>query len=144
MSQILVAQFDDFDSAQAAATELRSLGMSQGDMEIFALNAPGQHDRTPIGGDQKADPGARKGDNGAVAGAAVGGAAGLAAGSIAAAAVPVIGPIAAAAGLAVGAYTGALHGAVNKLGDNKQQEAPPVHERPAGVRLATQVLSPSQ
>jgi len=56
MAQILVAQFDDFDSAHAAANELRSLGMSQGDMEIFALNAPGQHDRTPIGGDQGAIP----------------------------------------------------------------------------------------
>ena len=143
MSQILVAQFDDFDSAQAAASELRSLGMSQGDMEIFALNAPGQHDRTPIGGDEKADPGARKGDEGAMAGATVGGAAGLAAGAVAAAAIPVIGPIAAAAGLAVGAYTGALHGAVNEMGDDGHQ-APPVRVRPAGVRLATNILSPSQ
>jgi len=143
MSQILVAQFDDFDSAQAAASELRSLGMAQGDMEIFALNAPGQHDRTPIGGDQKEDVGARKGDDGAVAGAAIGGAAGLAAGAAAATAIPVLAPVIAAAGLAVGAYTGALHGAVNKLGD-KQEAAPPVHERPAGVRLATHILSPSQ
>jgi hypothetical protein len=138
MAQILVGQFDDFESAEAAASELRSLGMAQGDMEIYALNAPGQHDQTPVGGDEEADPGARKGDEGALAGAAVGGAAGLALG---AAAIPVVGPIAAAAGLAVGAYTGALAGAVNKLGNKPQ--ASQVTARPAGVRLAAHVLSPS-
>jgi len=97
MAQILIGQFDDFESAQAAAGELRSLGIAQGDMEIFALNAPGQHDQTPIGGDEDEDRGARKGDDGALTGAAVGGAAGLALG---AAAIPVVGPIAVAAGLA--------------------------------------------
>lgn len=142
MAQILVAQFDDFDSAQAAANELRSLGVSQGDMEIFALNAPGQHDQTPIGGDEDADKGARKGEEGAAAGATVGAAAGLAAGAAAAAAIPIIGPVAAAAGLAVGAYTGALHGAVNKMGDRNPAHVVP--DRPAGVRLATHILSPSQ
>ena len=138
MAQILIGQFDDFESAQAAAGELRSLGIAQGDMEIFALNAPGQHDQTPIGGDEDEDRGARKGDDGALTGAAVGGAAGLALG---AAAIPVVGPIAVAAGLAVGAYTGSLAGAVNKMGDK-----PPAQEitaRPAGVRLAAHVLSPT-
>ena len=49
--------------------------------------------------------------------------------------------IAAAAGLAVGAYTGSLHGAMNKLGDTPAAvETPP---RPAGVRLAVNVLPPS-
>lgn len=138
MAQILVGQFDDFDAAETAARELRSLGVAQGDMEIFALNAPGQHDRYPVGGDEDADRGARKGDQGAVAGAAIGGAAGLALG---AAAIPVVGPIAAAAGLAVGAYTGALHGAVNTMGDTPAQADPPA--RPAGVRVAANVLSPS-
>jgi hypothetical protein len=138
MAQILVGQFDDFESAQAAAGELRSLGVSQGDMEIFALNAPGQHDQTPIGGDEDEDRGARKGDGGALAGAGVGAAAGLALG---AAAIPVVGPIAAAAGLAIGAYTGSLAGAVNKMGDKPPAQQIP--ERPAGVRLAAHILSPS-
>jgi hypothetical protein len=138
MAQILVAQFDDFDAAHAAAGDLRSLGIAQGDVEIYHLNAPGQHAEFPIGGDEHADRGAREGDEGQVTGAAIGGAAGLALG---AAAIPVVGPIAAAAGLAVGAYTGSLHGAVNTLGDNPppQQQAP----RPAGVRLAVNVLSPA-
>lgn len=138
MAQILIGQFDDFDAAETTAHELRSLGVAQGDMEIFALNAPGQHDQYPLGGDEDADRDARDGDKGAVAGAAIGGVAGLALG---AAAIPVAGPIAAAAGLAVGAYTGALHGAVNTMGETPPQAAIPA--RPAGVRLAANVLSPS-
>jgi len=41
MNRILVAQFDDFDSANAAARDLRALGAGAGDLEIFALNAAG-------------------------------------------------------------------------------------------------------
>jgi hypothetical protein len=138
MAQILVAQFDDFDAAHAAAADLRSLGIAQGDVEIYHLNAPGQHGEFPIGGDEDADRGARKGDEGQVTGAAIGGAAGLAVGALA---IPVVGPVAAAAGLAVGAYTGSLHGAVNTLGE----DAPAQHiaPRPAGVRLAVNTLSPA-
>jgi hypothetical protein len=138
MAQILVGQFDDFEAAQAAAGELRSLGVAQGDMEIFALNAPGQHDQYPVGGDEDADRGARKGDKGAVTGAAIGGAAGAALG---AAAAPVVGPLAIAAGAAVGAYTGALAGAVNTMGD--KPAAAQIPARPAGVRLSANVLSPT-
>jgi hypothetical protein len=138
MAQILIAQFDDFDTAHSAAADLRALGVAQGDLEIYHLNAPGQHDEFPIGGDEDADREARKGDEGQVTGAAIGGAAGLALG---AAAIPVVGPIAAAAGLAVGAYTGSLHGAMNKLGDAPPGAQTPA--RPAGVRLAAHVLSPA-
>jgi hypothetical protein len=138
MAQILVAQFDDFDTAQAAAADLRALGVAQGDLEIYHLNAPGQHGEFPIGGDEHSDRDAREGDEGQVAGAAIGGVAGLALG---AAAIPVAGPIAAAAGLAVGAYTGSLHGAVNKLGDRPDEAQIP--ERPGGVRLAAHVLAPT-
>jgi len=138
MAQILVAQFDDFDTAQSAAADLRALGVAQGDLEIYHLNAPGQHGEYPIGGDEDADRGASKGDEGQIAGAAIGGAAGVAVGAMA---IPVVGPIAAAAGLAVGAYTGALHGAVSKLGEAPAQAQ--IVPRPAGVRLAAHVLSPS-
>lgn len=131
MARILIGQFDDFDAARAASGDLRASGLTSGDMEIFALNAPGQHDRYPVGGDEDKDPGARKGDEGAMAGAAIGGAAGLVLG---AAAIPVVGPLAAAAGAAVGAYTGALHGAVGEMGDGSAQAEVPA--RPAGVRLA--------
>jgi len=133
MARILLAQFDDFASAEAAAAELEASGVAQSDIETFALNAPGQHDRFPIGGDQDEDRGARKGDDGAVTGAAVGSAAGLA---IGAAATPLVGPLGVAAGAAIGAYTGSLAGAVNRMGEEPVVAIP---ARPAGVRLAVRV-----
>jgi len=131
MARILLAQFDDFASAEAAAGELP---VGEHDIEIFALNAPGQHDRYPIGGDQDEDRGARKGDDGAVSGAAIGSAAGVALGAMA---TPLVGPLGVAAGAAIGAYTGSLAGAVNRMGEDMPAvEIPP---RPAGVRLAVHV-----
>lgn len=134
MASILSGQFDDFEGARTAVDELLTLGMAKSDLELFALNAPGQHARFPIGGDEDADHRARGGETGAVKGAALGGAAGLALG---AAAIPAIGPIAAAAGLAVGAYTGALAGAVKTMGEpHAHADIPP---RPAGVRVVAHV-----
>jgi hypothetical protein len=134
VASVLSGQFDDFAVARAVVDELLTLGMAEKDLEIFALNAPGQHARFPIGGDEDADHSARGGESGAVKGAALGGAAGLALG---AAAIPAIGPIAAAAGLAVGAYTGAFAGAVKTMGKAPPQtEIPP---RPAGVRVVAHV-----
>jgi len=139
MDHIYAGQFDGFDEARSALAELRMLGVADGDMEIFALNPPGQHDRFPIGGDEDADRGARGGENGALAGAALGGVAGLALG---AAAISVAGPIAGAAGLAAGAYAGSLTGAVSAMGDDGN--ATQVLPRPAGVRLAVRTLASSQ
>jgi hypothetical protein len=139
MDQIYTGQFDGFDEAYSARAELRMLGIADGDMEIFALNPPGQHARFPIGGDEDADRGARGGENGALAGAALGGVAGLALG---AAAIPIAGPIAAAAGMAAGAYAGSLTGAVSTMGDDgNAAQVPP---RPAGVRLAVHTIPPIQ
>lgn len=138
MAHILLAQYDDFESAHAAAAELRTLDVRDHDIEIFALNAPGQHDRLPLGGDEDEDRGARKGDDGAVSGAAMGSAAGLAIGAVA---LPIAGPLAVAAGAAIGAYTGSLAGAVNRMGENAPaMQIPP---RPAGVRIAVNLADPA-
>ena len=134
MARILLAQFDDFSSAEAAAEDVRALRVADHDIEIFALNAPGQHDLYPIGGDQDEDRGARKGEDGAVAGAAVGSAAGFA---IGAASTPIVGPLGVAAGAAIGAYAGSLAGAVNRMGEKRPEVEIPA--RPAGVRLAVRV-----
>ena len=129
MSHILSGQFDDFEHAELAREELLSSGIASNSMETFMLNAPGQHDRFPVGGDQDADPEAQGGETGAATGAVLGAAAGAAA---AVAAVPLVGPLAAGVGLAVGAYTGSLAGAVNTMGDDATDNVP---DRPAGVRL---------
>lgn len=136
MANILSAQFDDFERAEMVASDLRLLGFAGDDIEQFALNAPGQHDRLPLGGDEDSDRAARDGDEGAVAGATLGGAAGLALGAVA---IPVVGPLAAAAGLAVGAYTGSLAGAVNTMGEEHAPGRPEITPRPAGVRVVVQV-----
>ncbi len=136
-TQILSGQFDDFERADLLVRELETLGVEAEDIQKFMLNAPGQHDRYPIGGDEDADPIARGGEFGAAAGAALGGAAGVALG---AAAIPVVGPAAAVAGLAIGAYTGSLAGALNVMGkhaDHEEDEA--TIRRPAGVRVVVQV-----
>ena len=141
MSQILVGQFDEQSMADAVAAELRAFGIPEGDVEVFMLSAPGQHDSNPegIGGDRPADPEAIAGHNGAVAGAALGGTAGLAAATFA---VPMVGPMVLAAGAAIGAYAGSLAGAVSKMGDPSKKHAPPV--RPAGVRVAVRISNGSR
>lgn len=151
MTQILAGQFDDLEHANVVVDDLRALGIAADDVETFVLNAPGQHDLLPIGGDQNEDSGARDGDSGAVAGAALGGAAGLALG---AAVIPLVGPLAAAAGLAVGAYTGSFAGAVGNMGDEvgnlpeapTTQPATPAQTipRPAGVRVVVHVPTAQQ
>ncbi|MEO6566881.1 MAG: hypothetical protein ABIO63_12730 [Casimicrobiaceae bacterium] len=137
MPTILIGQFDDFATADAAIADLHAAGIDDGAIEQFHLNAPGQHDQYPIGGDEDADRNARAGDEGAFSGAAIGAAAGLAAGIVA---LPIAGPFAAAAGLAVGAYTGSLAGAVNNMGSEDGpglQSTTPM--RSAGVQVAVGV-----
>jgi hypothetical protein len=141
MTLILSGQFDDFEHAARVVSDLRSLGIAGDQIETFALNAPGQHDRFPGGGDEDADREAEKGDEGAMGGAALGGAAGLALG---AAAIPIVGPLAAAAGVAVGAYTGSLAGAVKTMGAEDQDAAVPPTPRPAGVRVSVSVPAPDR
>ncbi len=141
MTQILAGQFDDLERADLLVAELQTLGMDSEDIQIFVLNAPGQHDRYPIGGDEDADPTARGGETGAATGAALGGAAGVALG---AAAIPVVGAAAAVAGLAIGAYTGSLVGALNVMGKHADQDKAPTIRRPAGVRVVVQVPTPGR
>ena len=141
VTQILSGQFDDFERADLLASELRTLGVGGDEIQRFALNAPGQHDRFPIGGDEDADAIARGGESGAVTGAALGGVAGAALG---AAAAPFAGPVAAVAGLAIGAYTGSLAGALNVMGGGSEAKNTRVLSRPAGVRVAVRVPTPER
>ena len=141
MAKMLLGQFDDFESAERLVAELQSLGVDGEDIHQFALNAPGQHDQYPIGGDEDADPGARGGENGAKVGAVLGGAAGIAVGV---AAMPVWGAAAAVAGLAIGAYTGSFAGALNGMGADPESGGEQVISRPAGVRVAVNVPTPER
>ena len=114
MTRIVAGVFDDGQSAAAAAHALREAGFEAADLDQFALNPPGRHNRLPLGGDEDADA---KAEVGAVAGLA---------------AMPLVGPIAVAGGAAAGAYAGSLAGAVEKMGDDE----PAPELRPAGVMVA--------
>lgn len=129
MTQIVAGLFDDEKSATAAAHELRSAGFEAADLDQFAVNPPGRHNRLPLGGDEDSEAKAEGGDKGAITGAALGTAVGAVAGL---AATPLVGPIAIAGGAAAGAYAGSLAGAVNKMGDDE----PSPELRPAGVMVA--------
>lgn len=131
MSKIIAGGFKNSTDADAALQRLVKAGVPSEYICTFRVNPPGMHDRTPIGGDHDASPGAKKVDKGAVKGAAVGAAVGLAAG---AAMTPFLGPAGIAAGIGVGAYTGSLVGSLKETSDEPQ----PGHEdlRPAETLVA--------
>lgn len=136
MDAIIAGIFENIDQAQDAVESLRRHGFADDSVCHFANNPPGQHDQYPIGGDEKADPGARHAHAGAAAGAGMGAGAGAAVGAL------VGGPPGAAVGAGIGAYVGSLAGALNQL-DGKGSDQHPVR-RPAGVMVAARTASAVQ
>lgn len=105
MSTIVAGHFQLQDEVDRARRELQSAGFPADRISAFFLGPPGQHDLTPIGGDEQLSPGARETPLGVVEGAATGGAVGLAVG---AATSVVTGPIGPIVGGLVGAHVGSL------------------------------------
>lgn len=140
MTNIVAAQFDDFNVVDAALSSLSDGGFGPTSVDTYFLNAAGQHARYPIGGDQDVDPEAHGAERGALAGAALGGAAGAALGLVAA---PLAGAAAAAGAIAAGVYAGSLAGAVHSLGKGHGALHPAVN-RPAGVVVAVHAPTPSE
>lgn len=140
MAIIIAGNFEHRERAEAAVAALARSGIPRTDLCVFALNAPGQHNMLPLGGDQDADAKASEGDSGAAKGAAVGSAVGL---GIGLAATPVVGPIAILGATAAGAYVGGLAGAVSSMGDKTEEErrgdAASSPARQAGVMVAVNV-----
>jgi hypothetical protein len=117
MSKIIAGGFETITAANAALQRLVEAGVPSEYICTYRVNPPGMHDRTAIGGDRDASPGAKKADKGAVKGAAVGAMVGLAAG---AAMTPFLGPAGIAAGIGVGAYTGSLVGGLKETSHEPQ------------------------
>jgi hypothetical protein len=122
---IIAGRFETFDDAEGAKAALVDAGFAANAVSVFFNNPPGRHDVTEIGGDEHADPEAKKAGTGAVAGAAAGAGVGLAA--------LATGPFGVAALAATGAYVGALAGAVSST-DSDQNPQP--MRRAAGVMVA--------
>ena len=125
---IVAGRFDTFEAAEIAKERLLDAGFAASGISVFFNNPPGRHDVTEIGGDEHADPEAKKAGGGAIAGAAAGAGVGLAA--------LATGPFGVAALAATGAYVGALAGAVSSTDDH--HNAQPLR-RAAGVMVAALV-----
>jgi hypothetical protein len=105
MSIIIAGHFQLQDEVEQAREALLGAGFRDERISVFYLNQPGQHNLTPIGGDEFTSPGARETPVGVIEGAATGGAVGLAVG---AATSPVTGPLGPIVGGLVGAHIGSL------------------------------------
>jgi hypothetical protein len=132
MATIIAGIFETLKQAESAAAALRNGGCAQEDVGLYHINAPGQHAKYPIGGDEDEDPGARTADSGAVKGALAGAGVGAGVGAL------VGGPVGAVAGAAAGAYAGAFGGALSSLGSDGEPGAPgsAIERRPAGTMIA--------
>lgn len=132
MATIIAAGFGNYEQSQAALARLAEAGVPAEFVCEFAVNPPGMHDRTPIGGDHDKSEGAQHAHGGATKGMAIGAAVGAAAGI---AATPLIGPAGIVAGAGAGAYTGSLIGGMKGGVDHEAQPSSDI-VRPAETLVA--------
>jgi len=134
MTQIIAGRFQTSEHAEQAVDALSGLAIARNRISVFYVTPPGQHDATPVGGDEEVSPGLEHAEAGAgEAGAVVGVGAGIAAAVIGATA-GLATPLVVAAGIgaaAAGAYSGSLAGAMSAAHD-----AGPHLIRHAGMMVA--------
>jgi hypothetical protein len=76
MSTIIAGHFELQEEVELARRALVDAGFSSERISGFYLSQPGQHDMTPIGGDNQHSPGAKETPEGVVQGATAGAAVG--------------------------------------------------------------------
>jgi hypothetical protein len=143
MSTIIAGHFQLQDEVDRARHALIDAGFSRERVSGFYLSQPGQHDLTPIGGDNIHSPGAKESPAGVAEGAGAGAAVGMVAG---AATAPVTGPLGPVVGGLLGAYMGSLF-SFSKMKESGEPEAggrAPVENRPAGMLVAVAFDDPGQ
>lgn len=114
MTTIIAGRFQTSEQTDQAVEALAALSVPRDRISVFYVNSPGQHDQTPIGGDERESPGLERAEMGAGTGAAVGAGLGVA-GALIGATAGLAAPLVAMAGLgaaAAGAYGGSLAGAM--------------------------------
>ena len=135
MSRIVAGRFERSIDADAALEALRRDGFPDAEIDAFAVNPPGQHGLTPIGGDVHEDAGTY----GAGATAAIGAGVGLLVGMVIGAIVSLhLGAPAFWIIAGLGALVGAFAGVMSRLHDPRPAEHTPEHpvEIPAGRMIA--------
>lgn len=135
MSIIIAGHFQTQEDADAAASALAQAGFEQGRLSTFYLSQAGQHDMTPIGGDNLLSPGAKETPKGVLQGATTGGAIGAV---IGATTVPLTGPLGPVVGGLVGAHVGSLFSftKMKEAGEGEEGGRAPVEQRMAGMLVA--------
>ncbi|KQQ89307.1 glycine zipper domain-containing protein [Massilia sp. Leaf139] len=135
MSIIIAGHFQTQDEADAASQALAQAGFSRERLSTFYLSQAGQHDITPIGGDNQLSPGAKETPAGVVQGHLTGGAVGAIVG---AATAPVTGPAGPIVGGLVGAHVGSLFSfsKMKEAGEGEEGGRAPVEQRKAGMLVA--------
>ena len=135
MSIIIAGHFQTQDEADAASGALLQAGFAQERLSTFYLSQAGQHDMTPIGGDNILSPGAKETPMGVLQGASTGGAIGAVVG---AATVPVTGPLGPIVGGLVGAHVGSLFcfTQMKEAGEGEEGGRAPIVQRKAGMLVA--------
>ena len=135
MSIIIAGHFQTQEEADAASSALVQAGFTQERLSTFYLSQAGQHDMTPIGGDNLLSPGAKETPMGVVQGATTGGAIGAVVG---AATIPVTGPLGPIVGGLVGAHVGSLFSftKMKEAGEGEDGGRAPLEQRKAGMLVA--------
>ena len=135
MSIIIAGHFQTQDEADAAASALAQAGFTRERLSTFYLSQAGQHDMTPIGGDNLHSPGAKETPQGVLQGGATGGAIGAAVG---AATIPLTGPAGPIVGGLVGAHVGSLFSftKMKEAGEGEEGGRAPLEQRKAGMLVA--------
>lgn len=145
MSTIVAGRFQLKTEAEQARLELIGAGFSEDQVTAFYLSQPGQHDLTPIGGDEIISPGAKETPEGVVQGGLTGAAIGAA---IGAATIPVSGPVGPVVGGLVGTHIGSLFSFTKMKGPDEPEEGSnngsPIDPRGAGMLVAVALDEPSQ
>jgi hypothetical protein len=135
MSTIIAGHFQLQDDVERARRALVDAGFSSERISGFYLSQPGQHDLTPIGGDNIHSPGAKESPTGVAEGAGAGAAVGIVAGALT---TPVTGPLGPVVGGLVGAHVGSLFSfsKMKESGESEKGGRAPVENRPAGMLVA--------
>lgn len=135
MSTIIAGHFQLQDEVDVARRALADAGFAPERISSFYLSQAGQHDLTPIGGDNLHSPGAKETPVGVVQGSATGGAVGAVVG---AATAPLTGPAGPIVGGLVGAHVGSLFSfsKMKEAGEAEEGGRAPVEQRMAGMLVA--------
>lgn len=135
MSTIIAGRFQLQEEVDRARSALIDAGFDADRISGFYLSQPGQHDMTPIGGDNIESPGAKETPEGVVKGVATGGAVGAAVG---AATSPVTGPLGPIVGGLVGGHVGSLFSfsKMKERGEAEEGGENAVAPRQAGMLVA--------